>query len=319
MLLLKTLKREYIDWKAVEEKHIPRRNCHGFCMSLRLKDEFSAVEWRNKADPYCKDCVQRHREHGTPIRCTRCRHWLAEDSFASILKDHNLAQRLCKTCTAETVKPRRCAVCLKDKPDTAFSENMWRCTRKADRTCMACLSGRSCSVCSATGVRGQTFSACEWDKPDGERKCFTCMVKSCSTCRLDKTKRLFSADQWAAPDGAPARICYNCNRRQCSRCFKMKGQREFDRHAWQLEYQDPRRVCLACAHGAREVGVWTCQSRQCKQKKPISEFSLVRAKYGATARGHHRRCNTCVERFNAECESMTQRSASQIQKRRRTE
>ena len=32
MLLLKTLGREHIDWKAVEEKHIPQMKCHGFCM-----------------------------------------------------------------------------------------------------------------------------------------------------------------------------------------------------------------------------------------------------------------------------------------------
>ena len=75
MLLLKTLKREYIDWKAVEEKHIPRRNCHGFCMSLRLKDEFSAVEWRNKADSHCKACVQRHLSHRRGLTVSAVHVW----------------------------------------------------------------------------------------------------------------------------------------------------------------------------------------------------------------------------------------------------
>ena len=119
------------------------------------------------------------------------------------------------------------------------------------------------------------------------------------------------------PDGVPARMCYNCNRKQCLKCFKPKGQREFDRHTWQLDDNDPGRFCLACANGPREVGMWIC--RKCTEKKPISEFSLVRAKHGAGVKGNSKRCNACVERFEAECAAIARSSASHVQKRRRTE
>ena len=316
-MLLKTLKREYIDWQAVEEKHIPRRNCHGLCMSLRLKDEFSVSEWKNKDDPHCKVCVQKRREHGTPYRCTRCRHWFAEGDFESSYTCESLRHRICKTCA--DVKPRRCSSCLKDKPEAAFTEKQWKHSRKADRTCMACMTGRSCSVCKTTGGQVQTFTACEWHKPDEERKCLMCMTKRCTKCRRDRKKSLFSADQWQLPDESPARTCYDCNRKQCSTCFKPKGQREFDRRSWQLEDKDPGRVCLACANGSREVGMWTCANLRCKLRKRIDDFSLARAKRGPKVRGGGRQCNACVERFAAECAEVARDSARQSVKRRRLE
>jgi hypothetical protein len=81
-LLLKLLRGEDIDWKAVEDKHTPKRMCSGPCLSVRFKDEFGAKQWKNAEDPLCKACVKRLEEQGTPYRCTRCRLWFAKESFA---------------------------------------------------------------------------------------------------------------------------------------------------------------------------------------------------------------------------------------------
>ena len=56
-LLLQHLKGEFIDWKQIEEDHIPSKFCHGPCRSMRLKDEFGK-EWSNKIDPHCSACME---------------------------------------------------------------------------------------------------------------------------------------------------------------------------------------------------------------------------------------------------------------------
>ena len=147
----------------------------------------------------------------------------------------------------------------------------------------------------------------------------TCMTKTCSLCRRDKTKGLFSADQWQLPDESPTRTCYECNLKQCSMCFKPKGQREFDRRSWQLEDRDPDRRCLVCANPPRQNGWWKCGNRRCGLRKPVAEFSIVRAKHGRNVRGGSKQCDTCVQRFEAECAAMAQNSTRQSQKRIRLE
>ena len=41
-LLLRVLRGEAVDWRALEEKYTPRRRCAG-CEELRFKDEFNAL------------------------------------------------------------------------------------------------------------------------------------------------------------------------------------------------------------------------------------------------------------------------------------
>ena len=72
-LLLKHLRHEHIDWKEIENRLTPKRNCHGPCRLTRFKDDFDKCEWSNKTDPHCKACMAKLRAVGTPHRCTRCR------------------------------------------------------------------------------------------------------------------------------------------------------------------------------------------------------------------------------------------------------
>ena len=187
-----------------------RRKCHGFCISLRRRDEFSAVEWRNQEDPHCRACVRRHLKHGTPYHCTSCRNWFAEESFFPSAAKDNPGQRICKTCRAVTVEMRKkCVACNLDKPEAAFTQREWR--------------------------------------P---------LSKTCRTCK----------------------VCMNI-----------------------------------------VVRMWTCQYRRCKLRKPMSEFSRCRSKYGPAVKGNSRLCNTCVERYEADCAGMARSSKSFSRKRMRTE
>ena len=79
-LLLQHLKGEFIDWKQIEEDHIPSKFCHGPCRSMRLKDEFGK-EWSNKIDPHCSACMEKLKVAGTPWRCFRCRGFFPKTDF----------------------------------------------------------------------------------------------------------------------------------------------------------------------------------------------------------------------------------------------
>ena len=61
-LLLRVLRGEKIDWKALEEKHVPRRRCHGPCLQICLKEEFAKLEWDNHTDRHCKACIAKLKE-----------------------------------------------------------------------------------------------------------------------------------------------------------------------------------------------------------------------------------------------------------------
>ena len=57
-LLLKTLRGEYIDWKAIEEKHTPSAMCC-LCSFLRFKQEFAPSQWGRQAQfRGCTQCVK---------------------------------------------------------------------------------------------------------------------------------------------------------------------------------------------------------------------------------------------------------------------
>ena len=56
-LLLSVLRREKVDWQALEDKHAPKARCHGPCLAVHFKEVFSQYEWKNKQDPFCKACI----------------------------------------------------------------------------------------------------------------------------------------------------------------------------------------------------------------------------------------------------------------------
>ena len=61
-LLLKSLRREHIDWAEIERAHTPQIQCHGPCLTVRFKEDLFAREVSYKRDAYCEACVKRMAE-----------------------------------------------------------------------------------------------------------------------------------------------------------------------------------------------------------------------------------------------------------------
>ena len=134
-LLLHKLRGGAIDWAALEKKHTPKRYCCGPCMLLRLKDEFSAKEWKNKDDPYCKVCVQKLRDQGKTLRCTLCRAWYSDADAPAKLASHYQQHRfVCQTCQAKPTE-RRCNDCGEMRAESEFPSTRWNQGLKK-RTCI---------------------------------------------------------------------------------------------------------------------------------------------------------------------------------------
>ena len=109
-LLLRKLRGEKIDWKAVEEKHVPMATCRGPCMSLREKKDFDAREWGNKDDPHCKACIARLKSEGKTHRCKTCRTWYPREEFPTSnpnLEKFNYLFCLQEECRTSNVRPVR--------------------------------------------------------------------------------------------------------------------------------------------------------------------------------------------------------------------
>ena len=53
-LLLRVLRHEEVDWKALEEQFTPKKDCAG-CGEKRFKDEYAPVQW-DRQPPWCKAC-----------------------------------------------------------------------------------------------------------------------------------------------------------------------------------------------------------------------------------------------------------------------
>ena len=80
-MLLKHLKGEHIDWKAIEQEHTPKTKCHGPCGLVRFKEDFGAKEWKKKQDPHGNACMNKLKDAGTPWRCNRCRKFKGDDKI----------------------------------------------------------------------------------------------------------------------------------------------------------------------------------------------------------------------------------------------
>ena len=127
-------------------------------------------------------------------------------------------------------------------------------------------------------------------KTDDRIRCYSCMTKRCTNCRQEKARSRYSPDQWHLASTERQRLCYDCNRRQCFECHKLKGQHDFNRQNWNMTDQDRARRCVDCQVGTKQRGMWMCRNKQCKKRKPLSEFKLTIQKYGPKVTGDSRQC-----------------------------
>ena len=121
-LLLKCLRHEHIDWAEIERAHTPQIQCHGPCLTVRFKEDFFLRELNCTGDAYCKACVKRMAEQGTPYRCARCKLWCAATMFSASTQE-NVMHKICRACLS--VKTRSCIACGSNKPQADFTDSMW--------------------------------------------------------------------------------------------------------------------------------------------------------------------------------------------------
>ena len=251
-------------------------------MTLRMKDEFSSVELKNKEDPHCKECTKRLQKQGKTSRCKRCRVWCGAadvDQYGMLARNKELCRLLCNECgkapKAQTM--RVCGKCTKEKAESDFAPS-------------------------------------RWDQNLQKRICLDCQSsKACSQCKKEKPLTSFSKEQRRLAGG----VCRTCHKKRCGRCNKEKGYEAFEPNVWELGDGSPEYCCRECTRGRRTRGMWTCQNNRCKVQKPREEFSLVIAARGEHVKGDSRVCNACMERREKEESEMCRRSSEQVEKRQR--
>ena len=200
-LLLRHLRHGDSDWKAVEEKHMPRKTCAG-CAFVHCKESFQLLHWSCKDGiSFCKDCVEHQQQANTPYRCNLCGIWKKVEAFPA-LYHHPLSvtTRVCNDCDEK----RKCCVCSEEKPEIAFTKSEWDYARKRDEfrgKCKECaLRGKDQKKCGGPCERllpVESFKKDEWRK-GSQRKCLACMQRSprifwtCVECKLSLHKDQFS-------------------------------------------------------------------------------------------------------------------------------
>ena len=155
-LLLRKLRGEQIDWKAIEDEFTPSRRCTG-CRDVKYKQQFALQQWNRRChycidtkslcphNKYCKICVEAKKEAGTPLDCSKCGCWKPLTAFdADQIHHRQIDTRLCSDC----VELRRCrGECGQAKSEHAFSAAEWREAKRVG-------SQRGvCKTCNATGLR----------------------------------------------------------------------------------------------------------------------------------------------------------------------
>jgi hypothetical protein len=273
-LLLKTLRGEAVDWKAIEELHTPHRRCT-LCGFSVFKQDFLALQWNRKDGMHCcKACVEKKKEAGTPYECTNCHLWKAADAFHLQDLGGQRSRRVCKDCDEK----RKCS-----------------------------------GPCESAKSKGD-FSEAEWRKASfGQGVCLVCMRRNrstnqCNRCLLEKPREAFS--NWAWKREAE-RVCSEClqkDTRQCKECGRQKPRAAFSSSAW--THEDERK-CLACKRASS--GQWKCVAcKGVFPKAEFSIWLEPRTdKNKNDGRG---RCNTCMKKEQAVQKQLKESNVHHLQK-----
>jgi len=105
MPLLSLLRGEPADWSAIEKEFTLHASCRG-CGFVKFKPAFMQHQWtRPKEQRYCKVCVARKIEAGTPLQCNTCHLWRHEATFASKYHDRRyINMRVHGLCSEEVLQ-----------------------------------------------------------------------------------------------------------------------------------------------------------------------------------------------------------------------
>ena len=219
-LLLKTLRGEYVDWKAIEDKHTPSAMCC-LCGFLRFKQDFAPSQWRRQ-DQYrgCRQCVEKKSEAGTPYECMMCHFWKSADAF----RNDDLkcwVHRICMDCNEKRV----CLACGMPKAMDEFTAAEWveaAKTRKRGK-CKNCMRhGQTVKLCSKCNQRKDEsqFAPDQFKRSANIRRCLECQrhrsspsLWKCNVCKTSQLQSNFS--QWLSARKNKTKVngaqrCNNC-------------------------------------------------------------------------------------------------------------
>ena len=209
-LLLRQLRGERIEWKALLAKYCEERTC-GACTERKPATAFTAGQWkRSDADRVCRECTKRYADAGTPWKCNVCKRWHAETNLPDKHRQRQCSiYRVCLAC--ETKKP--CTRCGVTKSEADFGAAAWKARNTERRWCRTCATKMrdhwACSHCEERKPRAE-FSAWQATRAhaqNGTQQCNTC-VSLALVCRVarraEPTRAVFAAPP---PEGARAIHC----------------------------------------------------------------------------------------------------------------
>ena len=246
-----------------EDELMPRGQCTG-CGFVLYKHEYAPQEWSKKNKRYyCKKCVRKREEAGTPWECSYCGLWKADGAFSpEQCSKYRINTRVCLNC----VERRRCkGTCAALKTRLEFTPGEWQHAAKPASTqgrCNDCvLRGQVqkwCAGCEKKYPQKDHFTDHMWShRGDQERKCRKC---------TDEGKK-GPTDKW------------------CAGCEKYYPQKDhFTDHMWSKR-GDTERKCQKCTddgkrnrvhkHAGQEAETYPCAAPDCTDqhvKKHASAF-----------------------------------------------
>ena len=134
-LLLRVLRGESVNWRALLDAYCEERGCC-ICRERKQKDAYTRGQWkRNDDERVCRECVQDKATSGTPWQRNNCKVWHAEANFPK--KYHRplcTYYRVCLTCEVR----KECANCGVRQAEAAFGAAAWKARHVDRRVCRAC-------------------------------------------------------------------------------------------------------------------------------------------------------------------------------------
>ena len=174
---------------------------------------------------------------------------------------------------------------------------------------------KQCSICSSWKAEA-CFTKTNWEKKGTKGTCNECLEKRiCSNCKKLLNRQCFFRLQGSHLDSQ--RRCFEFDRQRFSQCNSLKFKNAFTLAAWDLPEGHDEKICTTCSAGPKRKGFWTCWNARCKLQKPLSDFSIVREKYGHNTAGNSRNFNICVRSCEADRAEMAARSCNEVVKKPR--
>ena len=152
-----------IDWKAIENDHMPSKKCWT-CHAVKKKALYSNMQWKlNDNDGNlvgsCLTCIEGFILQNRPCQCTSCWNYLPEAAFEEKKRSwQSTNKRVCFHC----VEKRTCKVCEIWKPISDYTENEWQHAawkESAQGKCTACVNSHQrswhCKMCKANKTESE--------------------------------------------------------------------------------------------------------------------------------------------------------------------